>query len=42
MFDKDMWTHTKILTHTDISILCIVINIIKVKTTVHEECREKF
>jgi hypothetical protein len=35
MFDKDMWMHTKVLTHTDISILYIVVNIIKIKTTVH-------
>lgn len=35
MFDKAMWMHTKILTHTDISVLYKVVNIIKVKTTVH-------
>ena len=35
MFDKDTWMHTKILTHADISILYIIINIIKVKTKVH-------
>jgi hypothetical protein len=35
MFDMDMWMQTKILTYTDISVLCIVVNITKVKTTVH-------
>lgn len=35
MFDKDTWMCTKILTHADTSILYIVVNIIKVKTTVH-------
>jgi len=31
MFDKDTWMHSKMLTHTDISILYIVVSIIKVK-----------
>jgi len=42
MLDKGTWMHTKILTHTDISVLYIVVNIIKVKTTAHLECRKKF
>jgi hypothetical protein len=41
-FDKDMWVLTKILKDTDINILYVVSNIIKMKTTAHKECKDKF